>query len=83
MVIEFKICCLKRCENCSLKSVVEKRVFSIYITKKCVWYHGLNNMFQYSKNIKKKMCLVRVFIFVKKAEQMYEITERRGEMRGG
>ena len=29
------------------------------------------------------MCLVRMFIFVKKAEQMYEITERRGEMRGG
>ena len=29
------------------------------------------------------MCFVRVFIFVKKAEQMYEITERIGEMRGG
>ena len=52
LVIEFKNCCLKRCENCSLKSVVEKRVFSVYKTKKCVWYHSLNNMFQCSKNIK-------------------------------
>ena len=36
LVIEFKNCYLKRCENCSLKSVVEKRVFSVYKTKKCV-----------------------------------------------
>ena len=28
------------------------------------------------------MCLVRVFIFVKKAEQMYEITERRNPNKG-
>ena len=34
LVIEFKICYLKRCENCSLKSVVEIRVFSVYKTKK-------------------------------------------------
>ena len=27
LVIEFEICCLKRCENYCLKSVVEKRVF--------------------------------------------------------
>ena len=45
LVIEFKNYCLKRCENCSLKSVIEIHVFSIYKTKKCVWYHGLNNMF--------------------------------------
>ena len=50
MVIEFKNCCLKICENCSLKSVVEIHVFSVYKTKKCVWYHILNNMFQCSKN---------------------------------
>ena len=49
LVIEFKICYLKRCENCSLKSDVEICVFSVYKTKKCVWYHGLNNMFQCSK----------------------------------
>ena len=30
----FENCCLKRCENCSLKNVVEKRVFSVYKTKK-------------------------------------------------
>ena len=59
LVIEFKNCCLKRCENYSLKSVVEIRVFSVYKTKKYVWYHSLNNMFQCSKNI--KMCLVCVF----------------------
>ena len=46
LVIEIKNYCLKRCENCSLKSVIEKRVFSVYKTKKCVWYHGLNNVFQ-------------------------------------
>ena len=35
----FENCCLKICENYSLKSVVEKRVFSVYkIKKKCVWY---------------------------------------------
>ena len=33
LVIEFKNCCLKRCENYSLKSVVEIRVFSVYKTK--------------------------------------------------
>ena len=49
LVIEFKNYCLKRCENCSLKSVIEIHVFSVYKTKKCVWYHGLNNMFQCSK----------------------------------
>ena len=27
LVIEFENCCLKRCENCCLESVVEKRVF--------------------------------------------------------
>ena len=59
LVIEFKNCCLKRCKNYSLKNVVEIRVFSVYKTKKCVWYHNLNKMFQCSKNI--KMCLVRVF----------------------
>ena len=52
LVIVFKNCCLKKCENCGLKSVVEKRVFSVNKTKKCVWYHGLNNIFQCSKNIK-------------------------------
>ena len=39
-------------ENCCLKIVVEKHVFSVYKTKKCVWYHSLNNVFQCSKNIK-------------------------------
>ena len=48
----FQKCCLKRCENYGLKSVVEKRVFSVNKTKKCVSYHGLNNIFQCSKNIK-------------------------------
>ena len=48
----FQKCCLKRCENYGLKSVVEKRVFSVNQTKKCVSYHGLNNIFQCSKNIK-------------------------------
>ena len=46
LVIEFKNCCLKKCENCDLKSIVEIRVFSVYKTEKCVWYHGLNNTFQ-------------------------------------
>ena len=45
LVIEFKNC-LKKCENCDLKSIVEIRVFSVYKTEKCVWYHGLNNTFQ-------------------------------------
>ena len=45
LVIEFKNYCLKRCEHCSLRSVVEIRVFSVYKTKKYVWYHSLNNMF--------------------------------------
>ena len=48
----FKNCCLKRCENCGLKNVVKKHIFSVNKTKKCVWYHDLNNIFQYSKNIK-------------------------------
>ena len=52
LVIVFKNCCLKRCENCGLKNVVKKRIFSVNKTKKCVWYHDLNNIFQYSKNIK-------------------------------
>ena len=46
LVIEFKNCCLKKYENCGLKNDVEIRVFSVYKTKKCVWYHDLNNMFQ-------------------------------------
>ena len=33
LVMEFKNCYLKRCENCSLKSVVEKHVFNGYKTK--------------------------------------------------
>ena len=52
LVIVFKNYCLKRCENCGLKSVIEQRVFSMNKTKKCVWYHGLNNIFQCSKNVK-------------------------------
>ena len=52
LVIVFKNCCLKKCENCDLKSVVEQHVFSVNKTKKCVWYHGLNNIFQCSKNVK-------------------------------
>ena len=52
LVIVFKNCCLKRCENYGLKSVVEKHIFSVNKIKKCVWYHGLNNIFQCSKNIK-------------------------------
>ena len=59
LVIEFKNYCLKRCEKYGLKSVIEKRVL-VFIKqkKKCVWYYGLNNMFQCSKNI--NMCLVCV-----------------------
>ena len=38
LVIVFKNCCLKRCENCGLKNVVKKRIFSVNKTKKCVWY---------------------------------------------
>ena len=34
LVVVFKNCCLKRCENCYLKSVVEQRVFSVNKTKK-------------------------------------------------
>ena len=52
LVIVFKNCYLKRCENCGLKSVVEQHVFSVNKTKKCVWYHSLNNIFQCSKNVK-------------------------------
>ena len=52
LVIVFKNCCLKICENCGLKSVVGKRIFSVNKTKKCIWYHGLNYIFQCSKNIK-------------------------------
>ena len=33
LVIKFKNCCLKRYENCGLKIVVEKCVFSVYKTK--------------------------------------------------
>ena len=36
LVIVFKNCCLKKCENCGLKSVVEKHIFSVNKTKKCV-----------------------------------------------
>ena len=35
--MEFKNYCLKRCENYGLKSVVKKRVFSVYKTKKNVF----------------------------------------------
>ena len=66
LVMEFKNYCLKWCENCDLKSVVEKCVFSVYKLTKCVWYHGLNNMFQCSKNI--KLCLVCVCLILKKAD---------------
>ena len=45
LVMEFKNCCIKRCENCSLKSIIEKCVFNGYKTQKCVWYHDLNYMF--------------------------------------
>ena len=31
--MEFKNCYLKGCENCSLKNVIEKRVFNGYKTK--------------------------------------------------
>ena len=60
LVVDSKHCCLKWCENCVLKNVVEIRVFSVHKTKrkKSFLYHGLNNMFQYSKNI--NMCLVYV-----------------------
>ena len=73
LVIEFKNCCLKRCENYNLKSVVEIRVFSVYKTKKCVWYHSLNNMFQCSKNI--KMCLVCVIDLKNKLKKLTPLTE--------
>ena len=69
--MEFKNCCLKRFENCSLKSIVEKRVFNGYKTKKCVWYHGLNNMFLVFK--KHKMCLVRVFDLKQKLTPLTKI----------
>ena len=36
-IIEFKNCCSKRCENCSLKSVIEIHVFCVYKTKKNVF----------------------------------------------
>ena len=51
LAVVFKNCCLKSCKNCGLKSVVE-RIFSVNKTKKCVWYHSLNNIFQCSKNVK-------------------------------
>ena len=38
--------------NRPLKSVIEKRVFSVNKTKICVWDHCLNNIFQCSKNVK-------------------------------
>ena len=50
--MEIKNCCLKRCENCSLKSIVEKCVFNGYKTNKCVQYHGLNNIFLVFKKYK-------------------------------
>jgi len=34
LVIEFKNYCLKKCENCGLKSIVEKRVFDVCKKKK-------------------------------------------------
>ena len=34
LVIKFKNFCLKRCESCGLKSIVEKRVFGVYKKKK-------------------------------------------------
>ena len=52
LTVVFKNCCLKSCKNCGLKSVVEQCVFSVNKTKKCVWYHSLNNIFQCSKNVK-------------------------------
>ena len=42
--MEFKNCYLKGCENCSLKNVVEKRVFNGYKTKN-MFGIGLNNIF--------------------------------------
>ena len=33
LVMKFKNCYLKRCKNCSLKNIVEKRVFNGYKTK--------------------------------------------------
>ena len=72
LVIVFKNCCLKRCENCGLKSVVEKNVLVFIKQKeKSVWYHGLNNMFQCSKNI--NMCLVCVCLIFKKADTLCKI----------
>ena len=47
-----KNCCLKICENCSLKSVIEIHVFSVYKTKKmCLvsWFKLHVSVF---KNIK-------------------------------
>ena len=52
LAVVFKNCCLKSCENCGLKSVIEQRVFSVNKTKKCVRYHSLNNIFWCSKNVK-------------------------------
>ena len=37
LVIVFKYCSLKRCENCGLKSIVEICVFSVYKIKKNVF----------------------------------------------
>ena len=47
--------------------------FSVHKTnkKKYVWYHGLNDMFQCSKNI--NMCLVCVSLIFKKADTLYKI----------
>ena len=58
----FKKCCWKTC-------------FLVFIKKKCVWYHSLNNVFQCSKNIKnvfgtcvyfckKSWTYVRIFFFL-------------------
>ena len=40
LVIVFKNCGLKRCENCGLKSIVEKCVFGVCKKKKCLvsWF---------------------------------------------
>ena len=53
LVMEFKNCCLKRYENCGLKSVVEKRVFSV---QKHV-----------SVFLNTEMCLVCVCLILKKS----------------
>ena len=64
-----------------------KTCFLVFIKKKCVWYHNLNNVFQHLKNIKnvfgtcvyfckKNWSYVRNFFFFN-----LDSTEKRGEMR--